>query len=93
MKIDSNKYDQMIVELNTIIAEPNSTTEQKERAKLQLQFLQSVGKEDKNGFVDHALTSVGLTWEEISNTSNREKSFDKDISKVMERIVFINQKM
>ncbi|MDD3262451.1 MAG: hypothetical protein PHR61_01275 [Candidatus Absconditabacteria bacterium] len=93
MKIDPNKYDQMIVELNTIIAEPNSTPEQKTRAELQLKFLQTVGKEDKNGFVDHALTSVGLTWEELIKTENRNQSFDKDISKVMERIVLINQKM
>lgn len=92
IKIDANKYDQMVSELNTIITS-NATAEQKERAKLQLQFLQTVGKEDKNGFVHHALTSVGLTWEELSNPENKDKSFDKDISKVMERIVLINQKM
>jgi len=83
----------MIAELDTIIANPSSTAEQKTRAELQKQFLQSVGKEDKNGFVHHALTSVGLTWEELNKTENRDKSFNEDISKVMERIVLINQKM
>lgn len=86
MIIKPDVRDNQLAYYNDIISHPaGKTAEEVNQAKARKEFLERIGKNDKNRVIDLALRGVWLSWEELNKPENKDKAFNDQATNVIQR--------
>ena len=93
LKLDWNTYDAMLAEAKADKENPITLPKDKATAAAREAFLEKIGKDDKKGIIDLALTSMGITWNKLNDTANSKNTFSESAEKYIQKAIALGNFM